>query len=141
MDGHYDTGETLRRVIDAFNRRDRAAARELLDPEVMWAPTQAFFERATHGRDAALVWFGEGFDADWDEIRLDVSEYRHRGDRAIALGRLVGTARRTRLELSRERAWAAMFRQGKLVRMTIHEHWSTAIDWLDARDTGAEETR
>jgi hypothetical protein len=63
--------------------------------------------------DAALVWFGEGVDADWDAIRLDVSEYRHRGDRATALGRLIGTARRRRLELSGERAWAATFRQGK----------------------------
>jgi hypothetical protein len=41
-----------------------------LDPEVAWAPTHVFFERATHGREAAPVWFGEGFDADWDEIRL-----------------------------------------------------------------------
>jgi ketosteroid isomerase-like protein len=91
--------------------------------------------------DAALVWFGEGFDADWDEIRFDVSEYRHLGDRAIAIGRLIGTARRTRLELSGERAWAATFRQGKLVRMTIHEDWSSAIDWLNSRETDAEETR
>jgi hypothetical protein len=60
---------------------------------------------------------------------------------AIALGRLVGTARRTRLEFSDERAWAATFRQGKLVSMTIHEDWSTAIDWLNSRETDAEETR
>jgi ketosteroid isomerase-like protein len=141
MDAHADTSETLRRVIEAFNRRDRAAARQLLDPEVMWAPTRAFFERATRGAEAALGWFGESFDADWNEIRLDVFEYRHRGDRAIALGRLVGTARRTGLELSDERAWAATFREGRVVRMTIHEDWSTAIDWLNSRDTGAEETR
>jgi hypothetical protein len=53
----------------------------------------------------------------------------------------VGTARRTGLEFSDERAWAATFRQGKLVRMTIHEDWSTAIDWLNSRETDAEETR
>jgi ketosteroid isomerase-like protein len=108
-------------VIDAFNRRDRAAARQLMDPEVMWAPTQVFFERGTPRARRRPRLVRRGFDADWDEIRLDVSEHRHRGDRAIALGRLVGTARRTRLEFSDERAWAATFRQGKLVGMTIHE--------------------
>jgi hypothetical protein len=86
MDAHENTNEAMRGVIDAFNRRDRDAARELLDPEVVWVPTPAFFELETRGRNATLVWFGEAFDADWDEIRLDVSEYRHRGERAIALG-------------------------------------------------------
>jgi hypothetical protein len=61
--------------------------------------------------------------------------------RAIALGRLVGMARRTRLELSSERAWAATFRQGRVAKTTIHEDWSTAIDWLNSRETDAEETR
>jgi hypothetical protein len=64
----------------SFNRRDRTAARKLLDPEVVWAPTQAFFERAAHGRDAALVWFGEGFDAGWDEIRLARRQMRRKRD-------------------------------------------------------------
>jgi ketosteroid isomerase-like protein len=140
MDAHEDTSDALRRVIDAFNRRDSAAARELLDLEVVWVPTPAFFELETRGRDATLVWFGEAFDADWTEIRLDVSEYRQRGDRAIALGRLVGTAKRSRLELSNERAWAAVFREGRVARMEIHEHWSTAIDWLSSPETPVEET-
>jgi ketosteroid isomerase-like protein len=135
MDAHENTAEALRRVIDAINRRDQAAARQLLDPDVVWIPTPDFFEGETRGRDAALVWFGEGFDADWNEIRLDVSEYRHRNEGAIALGRLVGTAKRTRLELGSERAWAATFHQGRVMRMAIHEHWSTAIDWLDSRES------
>jgi hypothetical protein len=61
--------------------------------------------------------------------------------RAIALGRLVGTARRTRLEFSGERAWATTFRQGGVVRMTIPQDWFSAIDWLNSRETDAEETR
>jgi ketosteroid isomerase-like protein len=137
MDAREDTSQALRRVIDAFNRRDRAAARQLLDPEVIWTPTPEFFESETRGRDATLIWFGEAFDADWDEIRLDVSEYRHRDERAIALGRLSGTAKRTRLALSAERAWAATFRQGQLARMRIHEDWSTAVEWLNSRETSA----
>jgi ketosteroid isomerase-like protein len=137
MDAHEDTSEALRRVIDAFNRRDRDSARELLDPEVVWVPTPAFFELETRGRDATLVWFGEAFDDDWDEIRLEVSQYRHRRERAIALGRLVGTAKRSRLELSTERAWAATFREGRVARMEIHAHWSTAIEWLNSVGTSA----
>jgi ketosteroid isomerase-like protein len=137
MDAHEDTSEALRRVIDAFNRRDRDAARELLDPEVVWVPTPGFFELETRGRDATLVWFGEAFDDDWDEIRLEVSEYRHRGEHAIALGRLVGMAKRSRLELSAGRAWAATFREGRVARMEIHEHWSIAIEWLNSVGTSA----
>jgi ketosteroid isomerase-like protein len=137
MDAHEDTSEALRRVIDAFNRRDRDAARELLDPEVVWVPTPGFFELETRGRDATLVWFGEAFDDDWDEIRLEVSEYRDRGERAIALGRLVGMAKRSRLELSAGRAWAATFREGRVARMEIHEHWSIAIEWLNSVGTSA----
>jgi ketosteroid isomerase-like protein len=140
MDAHEDTSDALCRVIDAFNRRDTGAAREYLDLEVVWVPTPAFFELETRGRDATLVWFSEAFDADWDEIRLEVSEYRHRGERAIALGRLVGTAKRSRLELSAERAWAAVFREGRVASMEIHEHWSIAIDWLNSRETHAEGT-
>jgi hypothetical protein len=67
MDANEDTSQVLRRVIEAFNRRDQSAARELLDPEVVWVPTPAFFELETRGRNATLVWFGEAFDADWDE--------------------------------------------------------------------------
>ena len=138
MGARDDNSEMLRRVIDAFNHRDGGAAREFLDLEVVWVPTPMFFELETRGREATLVWFGDAFDADWDEIRLDVSEYRHRGDRVIALGRLVGTAKRSRLELSAERAWAATFRQGRVARMAIHERWSSAVDWLNSREANAE---
>jgi hypothetical protein len=78
------------------------------------------------------------FRDDWDDIRLDVSEYRHVGERAIALGRLVGTARRSGLRLSTERAWAATFRQRRVARMAIHEDWSTAVDWLNSPETTAQ---
>jgi ketosteroid isomerase-like protein len=137
MDASEDTRDALRRVVDAFNARDRHAARELLDPDVVWIPTPGFFERETRGRDASLIWFGAAFDNDWDGIRLDVAEYRQRADHAIALGRLTGTAKRSRLALSTERAWAATFRERRVARMAIHEHWSTAVDWLESQQTDA----
>ena len=125
--------DALRSIIDAFNRRDLAAARRLLDPEVLWQPTPTFFEDKTRGREATLTWFGEAFDDDWDQIKLDVAEFHQRGHHAVALGRLTGKAKRSRIEIDAERAWAATFRRGKVTRMVIHERWETAMAWLDAQ--------
>jgi ketosteroid isomerase-like protein len=125
--------DALRSVIDAFNRRDLAAARWFLDPDVLWEPTPTFFEDKTHGREATLAWFGEAFDSDWDQIKFDVAEFHQRGQHAVALGRLTGKAKRSGIEIDAERAWAATFDRRKVARMVIHERWETAMTWLDAQ--------
>jgi ketosteroid isomerase-like protein len=104
-----------------------------LDPDVLWQPTPTFFEKETRGREATLTWFGEAFDADWDQIKLDVAEFHQHGKHAVALGRLTGKAKRSGIEIDAERAWAATFRKGKVARMVIHERWETAMAWLDAQ--------
>jgi ketosteroid isomerase-like protein len=112
--------EAHMRAFEAANRRDVGAILEELDPEVEWHPTmQALLGgEATvyRGHEGIRAMFRDFYDA-FAEIHVDLSEFRDKGDRTVAIGRL-----RTRGRESgalTESPWASVveYKHGKAIRV------------------------
>ncbi|HET8672645.1 MAG TPA: nuclear transport factor 2 family protein [Thermoleophilaceae bacterium] len=81
--------ETVRRVFDAFTRRDLDALQELLDESVLFepAPTHARPHRSYLGHSGMRQYF-EDVASTWDRLEVHVQEYRHAGSYVLAFGRI-----------------------------------------------------
>ena len=63
--------EIVRRVFEAFNRRDIAAFLELLDPDVEWVPILAVLEgRVYRGHEEIRRWIKD-LATDWEFFEVD----------------------------------------------------------------------
>jgi ketosteroid isomerase-like protein len=109
--------ELVRRMHQAFNRRDTETFLALLDPDVEWVPMMARLEGAVYrGRAEVERWLA-GLDHDWEELRTEPREFRDLGDVVLILGSWHARARTSGLVLDAELgAWVAQVRDGKVVR-------------------------
>jgi uncharacterized protein len=81
--------ETVRRVFDAFTRRDLDALERLLDEGVLFepAPTHARPHRSYLGHSGMRQYF-EDIAGTWERLEVHVQEYRHAGSYVLAFGRI-----------------------------------------------------
>ena len=83
--------DAVRRFVDAYNRRDIEAMLEELDPEVEWHPAiLALVEgEATvyRGHEGMRQWVRD-LDEVFDEIDVQYSEIRDRGDQVVWVGQI-----------------------------------------------------
>ena len=112
--------EIVRRVSDAYNRRDVEAMLDELHPEIEWYPWLqvqlgggATVYRGHQGvRDGVR----DGEDA-FSEVRAELSEVRDLGDRAVAIGHLRGRGKESGALTESELAWIVEFQGGKVIRV------------------------
>ena len=81
--------ESLKRAIEAYNRRDIEPLLETSDPEIEWYPFTAQVEgdEAYHGHDGLRQWWAN-IDAAFEEFEASVDEVRDLDDTVLALGHL-----------------------------------------------------
>jgi uncharacterized protein len=85
--------ETVKRLIDAFNKRDVDAFAEITTPDFEWTTSMAAVEGEIFwGREGIETYFGR-MEESWDEFLALAGEYRDLGDRVLWLGRLEGRGR------------------------------------------------
>jgi ketosteroid isomerase-like protein len=76
--------ETLRRAVDAFNRRDRAALLALCAPDLVNIPPREWPESSpVVGREAVWEFYVQGNEP-WEESVLSVVELTDAGDKVVA---------------------------------------------------------
>lgn len=79
--------EIVRRALDAFNRRDKAAWTALCDPAIEWSPPREWPE-STSVRDPDAIWaFMSELDAPWQRGDYMLSEVIE-GDAGRVAGRV-----------------------------------------------------
>ena len=84
--------ETVRRVVDAFNRRDRAGLLALCDPDMVNVPPREWPESSPiRGREAVWDFYVEGNEP-WEDSALSVVDFID-GDGDNALAHLQGEMR------------------------------------------------
>ncbi len=84
--------ETVRRLYEAFARRDAATIRALFAPDIEWVQNAGFPGGGTHiGADAVLGGVFAKFRAEWASWRADVHEWLDAGETVVALGEYHGT--------------------------------------------------
>ena len=112
--------EVVRRVSDAYNRRDVEAMLDELHPEIEWYPwlQVQLGGGATvyRGHEGVRDGVRDGEDA-FSEVRAELSEVRDLGDRAVAIGHLRGRGKESGALTESELAWIVEFQGGKVIRV------------------------
>jgi ketosteroid isomerase-like protein len=121
--------EVVRRLQDAFNRRDRAALARVLGPDLEFIPMLARLEgRVYHGPDELLEWV-DALEEDWEEFELCPEQYFDLGDRVLCLGHWRARARTSGVELDGQPgAWLVDVRDGLITRSETFTHRADALD-------------
>jgi len=121
--------ETLRAVIDAFNRRDVEALMALLARDAEIVPIRAALEDTVYrGPDAVAEWY-TAVDESWEELTAEIEGARAGGDWVLGFGRLRGRGRESGAAIDVEGATVAHFRDGLIT--SLH-NYTTRAEALEA---------
>jgi uncharacterized protein len=109
--------EIVRRVFDAFNKRDTPAFLELLDPDVEWVPILAVLEgRVYRGHEEVRGWIKE-LATDWEFFEVEYEELRDVGGRVMVCGHWHARGRASGVELENPGTYLYEIKDGKVVSM------------------------
>ena len=109
--------ETVKRLVDAFNKRDVDAFAEITTPDFEWTTSMAAVEGEIFwGWEGIETYFGR-MQESWDEFIALADEYRDLGDRVLWLGRLEGRGRSSGVPVSASLDILYDLRDGKISRM------------------------
>jgi ketosteroid isomerase-like protein len=120
--------ESMRAVIDAFNRRGVEALTALLAAEAEIVPIRAALEDTVyHGPDAVAEWYG-AVDESWEELMVEFEGARDGGDLVVGLGRLRGRGRESGAPIDIEAASVAHFRDGLITKLQFFTNRAEALE-------------
>jgi ketosteroid isomerase-like protein len=120
--------DKTREFIDAYNRRDFAAAVRDFHPQVEWVLPALQRSDSCTGPDE-VIQFWEEIDENMDELRLLPQEFRDAGDLVAVRLRHYGKGKGSGLVLDEELYHqVSTFRDGVIVRMEYFESWDEALE-------------
>jgi ketosteroid isomerase-like protein len=112
-----DLTKTVEAIYSALARRDEAALRDLVDPQIEWNSSENFLY-AEHNPYVGIEMFLEfqhQIQADWETFSIRRDEILNAADTVIVRGRYQGKFRGTGFGLDAEFVHVLRFRAGKLV--------------------------
>jgi ketosteroid isomerase-like protein len=116
--------ETTRRFTEALVRKDYAAAATELGPKLEIDDTDI---PESTGADSFYAWLAR-WDEAWETWRLEDLEIRPVGeDRTISLFKMIVRGKGSGIELARDDAVLAEFRDGKIVRIGYYNDQPQAV--------------
>jgi uncharacterized protein (TIGR02246 family) len=106
----------VERLFDAFARRDADALAELMAPDGVFEPasTELAAREPYQGRAGIRAYLAD-LTRTWAEFRVTVHEYRSRGDRVLALGRVYARSASPAFIVDSEIAFLWRIREGRIV--------------------------
>ena len=117
--------ETSHRFTEALSRSDYAAAAAELGPSVEIDDTDI---PESTGTDSFYAWLAR-WDEAWEAWRIEDLEVRRVGeDRTISLFKMIARGKGSGIELVRDDAVVAEYRDGKIVRIGYYNDQSQALE-------------
>jgi ketosteroid isomerase-like protein len=111
--------ELVRRLLDAWNRRDLEAMLELSGPEIAFVNSPTAVEPGTRrGRDEVSA----AVEKQWEILtdgRVEVHEFFDRGDEIIVVARLSRRMPGSDAKIEEPQLGSYRFRDGKLIEMEV----------------------
>ena len=108
--------ETVKRVLDAFNRGDLDAMLVEQDPEFEWRPAfgGAMLGAASYRGQSGFREYWSDAQGAWSQtFRFDPETFRHRGDAVVVVGR--GEGRAGGVDVAQSFAMLFRLHEGKIV--------------------------
>jgi ketosteroid isomerase-like protein len=116
--------KTTRRFTEALVRGDYGAAADELSPQVEIDDTDI---PESTGADSFYAWMAR-WDAAWENWTIEDLEIRPvGGDRTISLFKMIVRGKGSGIELTRDDAVVAEYRDGKIVRIGYYNDQSQAL--------------
>ena len=124
--------EVVRRVLDAFNRRDLEAASQYWDREAKmdWSRSRGV-EAGVHRGEAIQGFWDKFFDL-FDEIRFTPEEFIECGDRVVVPNRTRFRGR-DGIEVEARSAVVTTVRRGRIVEWTLYQEKAEALEAVGLR--------
>ena len=117
--------ETVRRFTEALVRKDYRAAAAELDPKLEIDDTDI---PESTGSDSFYAWLAR-WDEAWERWRLEDLIVRPVGaHRTISLFKMIAKGKGSGIELARDDAVVAEYRDGKIVRIAYYNDQSQALE-------------
>ena len=117
--------DTTRRFTEAVIRGDYAAAALELDPKVEIDDTDI---PESTGADSFYAWI-KRWDDSWEKWRIEDLEIQAAGeDRTVSRFKMIVRGRESGIELTRDDATVAEFRNGKIVRIGYYNDQAEALE-------------
>lgn len=121
--------EIVKRLTDAFHRRDIDAFAELTTPDVEWVPVfSAQVEKTVYRGRQGIETFLRELSETWDEFRPVPEEHRQVGARVLALGRLRAQGRSSGAAVDAPWAGIFEFRNAKICRIRTYLDHAEALE-------------
>jgi uncharacterized protein len=112
--------ETIRKGLEAFNRRDVAGIMEICHPDAEFVPLRAVLEGGAYRGEEGLHSFFADVMEEWSELRIEPQEFREAGDRVLLLGRFQARGRASGIDVDVPAAWVFDMRAGKVARLKAY---------------------
>jgi ketosteroid isomerase-like protein len=97
----------LEQLRDAYNRRDPDAWVTVWNPDCEWHPfltARVEGDPGYHGHNGMRAWF-EDVDEMFEDMQVELDQYREVGDRLLVLGRMTARGRGSGAEASTDVGW------------------------------------
>jgi ketosteroid isomerase-like protein len=117
----------LRRVVEAFNRRDGGGFDGLLTSDAEIVPVRAALEGTTYRGNEAGSQYCAAVEETWESLRWEVEEIRDVGDSAVALGRIHGNGRDSGVAIDTSAGWVAHFLDGLIAAFRTYTNRDEAL--------------
>jgi hypothetical protein len=120
---------TVRRAVEAWNRRDANLWTDYAGPHVEWMPAGPASVEGTVYRGYEEV--ARGLDSmwqTWDEVSFEEADVRDLDEAVLWLGRLKLRGAASQVELDQEFALRFVLVHGKLVRIQSFIGWRQALE-------------
>ena len=131
-----ENAEAVRRLYEAFNRRDTAATRELMDPDVEWVNPDEAVERGTRkGFDQYQVALGSVREI-FGDAEIEVDRVVESGDQVAARIRMRVHLDVRELDTVVDQSHLWTFRDGKAVRFEWFTDPQRALEMLADTSSG-----
>jgi uncharacterized protein len=125
--------EIVRRGIEAFNRRDVAAIRSNVHPQVKWIEDPRYPGAQTfHGPDGVEQSVRQWWEA-W-EIELEPEDFLDLGDRVVVTGHGHYRGHGSDVTLTAEFASVYEVRDGRIARVDVLESRQAALEAVGLRE-------
>jgi ketosteroid isomerase-like protein len=119
-DAEFDGVGIVRRVLDAFNRRDSEAILELVDPQMRFVSMTGQLLRAGEpyvGREGLFQYFADA-DRLWRGLRVEIGQIQAAGDAVVVIGYV--QAETDAGELRLPVVWTWRVRGGRVTECVVH---------------------
>jgi ketosteroid isomerase-like protein len=122
--------EVVRRMLDAFDRREVGVFLAYVDPDAsFFAPTAVYAghgDQLYRGHDGIHAYFHD-VARTWDELRIFPAEYREGSEECVAVTGAVAGRLKNGAAVKASAGWAFRFRDGKVVWARVYTDPSEAL--------------